>query len=536
MTYSTTLAQSRRHFIKTAAMGTACAGVAAGAGIARASEANEAAATVNQIVWDEETDVLVVGSGMAGLAAACTVATEGDGATCLLLEKGTNGTGNGNTPYSSGYVLWTEDVNALFDYLKTLRGGYTATPDEVLRAYAEGVAENLDWVKALGADTDDMIIGAVDGNPGEFGEFENSDSASSIRYDKANSKSYTHVAQLLDAYLQNNASECVERRFEAPLVALVQDPQTKAVLGGVYEHEGAQVYVKARKGVVMCCGGFENDPVMLQDYLSITQSHPVAAQGNTGDGHRICAKLGVDMWHMNAMAGMWTNGVTLSGDGIYAGYRGMLKELGITVGINGRRYYMDWDGCTTYEAQEIGSDPSVHVGMRHGHTQFGGEWPHLPQPAVSWFVFDAEAQASGAFGYGTGDPAEEGFGYAADTVEELAQACGVPVDELVRTVEQWNACCEAGEDVYFHRPESTLTPIATPPFYAVKCEPEILNTDGGPRRSARGEVLDPDGSPIPGLYAAGEFGSIWSNYYQGGGNLGECCAFGRICVRSILGK
>ena len=98
MTYSTTLAQSRRHFIKTAAMGTACAGVAAGAGIARASEANEAAATVNQIVWDEETDVLVVGSGMAGLAAACTVATEGDGATCLLLEKGTNGTGNGNTP------------------------------------------------------------------------------------------------------------------------------------------------------------------------------------------------------------------------------------------------------------------------------------------------------------------------------------------------------------------------------------------------------------------------------------------------------
>lgn len=295
MMHSTTLAQSRRQFIKTAAMGTACAGVATGAGIARASEANELAAAVDQIVWDEEVDVLVVGSDMAGLAAACTVATEGDGVNCLLLEKGTNGMGNGNTPYSSGYVLWTEDVDRLFDYLKTLRGGYTATSDEVLRAYAEGVAENLDWVKALGADTDDMIIGAVDGNPGEFGEFVNSDSASSIRYDKVNSKSYTHVAQLLGAYLQDNASESVERRFELPLVALVQDPQTKAMLGGVYEHEGAQVYVKARKGVVMCCGGFENDPVMLQDYLSITQSHPVAAQGNTGDGHRICAKLGVDM-------------------------------------------------------------------------------------------------------------------------------------------------------------------------------------------------------------------------------------------------
>lgn len=158
MMHSTTLAQSRRQFIKTAAMGTACAGVATGAGIARASEANELAATVDQIVWDEEVDVLVVGSGMAGLAAACTVATEGDGVNCLLLEKGTNSMGDGNTPYSSGYVLWTEDVDRLFDYLKTLRGGYTATSDEVLRAYAEGVAENLDWVKALGADTDDQPI------------------------------------------------------------------------------------------------------------------------------------------------------------------------------------------------------------------------------------------------------------------------------------------------------------------------------------------------------------------------------------------
>ena len=90
--------------------------------------------------------------------------------------------------------------------------------------------------------------------------------------------------------------------------------------------------------------------------------------------------------------------------------------------------------------------------------------------------------------------------------------------------------------MFFHRPASTLTPIETAPFYAVKCEPEILNTDGGPRRSAKGEILDVDGNPIPNLYSAGEFGSIWSNYYQGGGNLGECCAFGRIAVRNILAK
>ena len=528
--------RSRRDFLKIAGAGAlTMAGMASLAGCSPSAKADDAAVSggsTADISWDEETDVLVVGAGMAGLAAAVTVATEGEGATCLLLEKGNSELGGGNSQFSSGYVLWTEDPESFLKYMKELRGGFTATPDDVLEAYVAGIAENLEWVKSLGADTSDMIIGAVDGNPGEFGEFEYSDTSSSIRYDQEHSKSHKHVCQLLGAVVKDHG-DVITQKTEAPLVALVQDPSTKEVLGGAYEQKGKTVYVKANKGVVMCTGGFENDPVMLQDYISVTQSHPVAGICNTGDGHRICMKLGADFWHMNALAGMWTNGVALDGSD-FASYRSMLKELGITVGVNGRRYYMDWDGCTTYEAQEVGSDESTHVGMRHGHTQFGGEWPHLPQPAVSWFIFDADAQAGGAYSYGSGDPVEDGFGYSASSIEELASAIGVPAEELTVTVNRWNQCCEEGEDVYFHRPEATLTPIKNAPFYAVKCEPEILNTDGGPRRSAKGEVLDVEGNPIPRLYAAGEFGSIWSNYYQGGGNLGECCAFGRISVRNIL--
>lgn len=528
--------RSRRDFIKMAGVGAlSVVGLAGLAGCSPSAQGDASSTSeAADITWDEEVDVLVAGSGMAGLAAAITVATEGDGATCLLLEKGKSELGGGNTQFSSGYVLWTEEPEKFLAYMKELRGGFTATPDDVLEAYAYGIAENLEWVESLGADASDMIIGAVDGNPGEFGEFEYSDASSSIRYDQANSKSYKHVCQLVSAAVEEHR-DVITRKTEAPLVALVQDPSTKEVIGGAYEEGGKTVYVRAIKGVVMCTGGFESDPVMLQDYVSVTQSHPVAALENTGDGHRICMRLGADFWHMNALAGMWTNGVALDGSD-FASYRSMLKELGITVGVNGRRYYMDWDGCTTYEAQEIGSDASVHVGMRHGHTQFGGEWPHLPQPAVSWFVFDADAQAQGAYGYGSGDPVADGFGYSAGTINELATSMGVPIEELSTAVERWNQCCEAGEDPYFYRPASTLTPIKTPPFYAVKCEPEVLNTDGGPRRSAKGEILDVDGVPIPHLYSAGEFGSIWSNYYQGGGNLGECCAFGRISVRNILGK
>ena len=110
----------------------------------------------------------------------------------------------------------------------------------------------------------------------------------------------------------------------------------------------------------------------------------------------------------------------------------------------------------------------------------------------------------------------------------------VPVDELTTTVKQWNECCANGKDIYFHRPESTLVPVSEPPFYAQLCAPSFLNTDGGPVRAADGAILDYDGKPIAGLYSAGEFGSIWGHYYEGGGNVAECMIFGRISAQSAV--
>ena len=76
--------------------------------------------------------------------------------------------------------------------------------------------------------------------------------------------------------------------------------------------------------------------------------------------------------------------------------------------------------------------------------------------------------------------------------------------------------------------------IETGPFYAVALYPALLNTQGGPRRSARAEVLDRAGRPIAGLYAAGELGSLWGTVYQGSSNVAECLAYGRIAAREAL--
>ena len=135
-----------------------------------------------------------------------------------------------------------------------------------------------------------------------------------------------------------------------------------------------------------------------------------------------------------------------------------------------------------------------------------------------------------------GDPADNGDAYKADSIEELAALIDVPADELAATVEQWNRYCDEGKDEAFYCPAEYMTPVKTAPFYAQLVRPHFLNTDSGPRRDARGQILVTDGEPIPGLYSAGEFGSVWGNYFQGTSNVAECMIFGRICARSIIAK
>jgi predicted oxidoreductase len=103
------------------------------------------------------------------------------------------------------------------------------------------------------------------------------------------------------------------------------------------------------------------------------------------------------------------------------------------------------------------------------------------------------------------------------------------------SVRRWNDACAAGRDAAFGR-TLMMTPIVDDPFYAVELSPSMLNTQGGPRRNERAQIVRPDGSTIPRLYSAGELGSIYSYLYQGTGNIGECLAFGRIAGRHAVAE
>ena len=142
-------AVSRRGFIKRAGafMGAGAASMA-GASLALGNEV-----AGDGFAWDEEYDVVVVGAGLAGATAAAAVAVEGNGETCLLIEKTDDPLGGGNSHYSGGSVIYTdpEHRDACLAYWKDLRGDCTTTPDDVLEAFVDHMATNVEFMAKLGA-------------------------------------------------------------------------------------------------------------------------------------------------------------------------------------------------------------------------------------------------------------------------------------------------------------------------------------------------------------------------------------------------
>ncbi len=120
------------------------------------------------------------------------------------------------------------------------------------------------------------------------------------------------------------------------------------------------------------------------------------------------------------------------------------------------------------------------------------------------------------------------------TVRELARKLELPPDNLEKTIEIYNRYCEKGKDPDFGRKKEGLVPLDAPPYYAVRLWPGGPNTQGGPKRNAKCEILNINGDPIPGLYGGGEMGSMFGMLYPGGGsNLAECLAMGRVAGENV---
>ena len=503
---------TRRGFVAGSAV---AAAATAGSAIAVADEA-PAARFIDSIEWNAVYDVVVIGFGAAGAATSITAAD--DGANVLLIEKAPRGHEGGDSIYSGQCCMGVaaDHVEDLKTYFIGMCDRYSDWDDECFQAMAEGCAENYDWLVSLGADGDVLRM-----NEGETG-WRSAGSGYFWNENPFLPGAGYNVSWVVGAdghrgglyYLLHEnveARENITVWYSAPAKHLIQDPMTKTIVGVQLEKDGQMVNVLARNGVVMTCGGFENNEKMHGSYLQRPYCYCFAGVFNEGDGVKMAIEVGADLWHMSNSAGFtWSYKNDILEHALYP----FAVRNGILVGPGGTRFMNE-----AYT-------------NKHGRIDIGGRMIQTPYPNPTHFIADSEAIANAkiyaAWGDGNQKAIDKGWLMKADTIEELAEAIGVDAEKLQKTIDDYNAAYDEGRDADYGRPADKIIPVRTPPFYYLEVGQTMYNTQGGARRNARAEIVNPSGEPIPHLYSAGDFGAIWPDMYNGSGNLGETQVFGRI--------
>lgn len=487
-----------------------------------------------KIKWDYEADVVIVGYGGAGACAAITCHDKG--VTPLILEKAPMG--GGNTCCAGGGSSIPSDVKGGMDYYRALTAG--TVDEDLIRTWVEAICDLPRWFNDLGAEIEMRPHHAMyPFFPGSecidnFMHVARSPEQIKMGYWKTYGKD---LFAFLDSQVKKRE---IEIKFETPGKRLVHHPETNEILGVVAESAGKEIFVKAKKGVILTCGGFENNKEMLINWLPNAWELPIYPLGtpyNTGDGIVMAAAVGAKLWHMVAMElGNFAPKIPSEKFGVAVRLLRKMPKDSALIYINkyGERFM-----------NEVGPEP--HCMLSHCKEIFQVqhfdasrcEFPNIP----FYMVFDESFRLKGTmveersnwwhvqgmYQWSEDNSAEIEAGWfeKADTIEELAKKLNVPDDGLAQTINDYNQSCAQNEDE-FGRGADWMTPIQTPPFYGCELIVPLINTQGGPKHNAKSQVLDWNDKPIPRLYAAGELGSAFFPYYQASGNLPEALAFGKI--------
>ncbi|MEV6626978.1 3-oxosteroid 1-dehydrogenase [Amycolatopsis sp. NPDC051106] len=323
----------------------------------------------------------------------------------------------------------------------------------------------------------------------------------------------------------------VDVRLNTPLVDLhVEDDRVTGVVTG-------QGVIGARRGVILASGGFEQNLEMREKYqrAPIGTDWTVGAAANTGDGITAGLKLGAALDLMDDA--WWGPSLPLTG-GPWFALAERSRPRCIMVDARGQRFVNE-------------SAPYVEaVHAMYGEGDGPGE--HIP----TWLVFDQRYKDRYMFtGVGPRQPLpgrwfKAGIAVKSGSLAGLAAKMDVPPDGLEATVERFNGFARNGVDEDFQRgvskydhyygdprnkPSPSLGPLDKAPYYAVKIVPGDLGTKGGLRTDEHAQVLREDGSAVPGLYAAGNVSAaVMGRTYAGpGATIGPAMVFGYLAATRL---
>ncbi len=556
--------------------------------------------------WDRTVDLLVMGSGAAGISAA--VRAHDLGLSVLLVEK--SDLFGGNTAMSGG-VCWVANNSGMakeglsdsdedgFRYLKHITKG--EVPDDRLWLYIRESKRVLDYLQANThvryvplAKYTDYYPEAPGGRPGgrsmdpvPFDGAKLREDLIRLRRPHPQSqilgkfgitareaqaaigvglKTMLFMAWQMTLYMLRHFKRkrwgrdtklCAGNSLMGRLLLSLKERDVPMwlntsvtelvfegdqVVGAVLDQEGAIVRVRTNRGTVLAAGGFSRNLEMRKQY----QRHPISTEwtagtpSNTGDAIRLGRDAG---GALKLMDEAWWTPVSLVPKSPYSWVLVVEKSLphGLFVNQHGKRF--------TNEAA-----PYIDVvnGMYEDVAKTGTADPR-------WFhIFDATYRRSsiaGPVAPGKVMPDKQlprryrdgNFLYRADTLEELCEQLDLPVDSTKATIARFNEYAVKGEDPDYNRgwsaqdryygdprvkPNCSLGPVETAPFYAVRIYPGDLGTKGGLVTDEHSRVLKEDGRPIPGLYAAGNTSaSVMGRTYPGaGGTIGPALTFGFLAA------
>jgi succinate dehydrogenase/fumarate reductase flavoprotein subunit len=515
---------SRRDFLKNA--GAVVGGTVVGTslmGLSGCATTGASGVSAQDVKWDRVTDVVVVGFGGAGAATAITAHDEG--AEVLVLEK--TETGGGNTSVSGGGVLNPNDLNSAITYFKALyEKCLTPYDDEVVQVFTEESMKNIAWLQSL---DNELTMRRYGGAGFEVAGAESIDRYMAVPTDGTPSSAF--LFNMLKTAVEGKRG--IEVLYNTPGQRLITD-SNGAVIGVVATQNGNDINIKARRGVVLTTGGFEYDQTMLRNFIKGAPIYATGWPGNTGDGIRMAQAVGADIHHMTGSSCMLGK-QTPDFPSAFTQSSSAIRPNFIWVNKDGKRF-----------ASEIGIESHAGLLVVDWYDHHSLQYPQIP----FWYVFDETRRLAGGvcsaiggyvrtmYTWSSDNSAElaKGWIVQGQTLAELAGKINVPADVLQATVAEWNADVASGEDKKFHRPANSLGPIQTSPFYAIDLYPVLLNTQGGPRRNAKAQIVNPYDEPIPRLYSSGEMGCMWGVIYQGSGNLAEAFVFGRIAGKNVAAE
>ena len=313
-----------------------------------------------------------------------------------------------------------------------------------------------------------------------------------------------------------------------------------AVTGIHVTSDDGPAVIRARRGVLLATGGFERNTAMRQQYQRppVGADWTVGSPGNTGDGIVAGQDAGAAVDLMDDA--WWGPSIPLTGGPFFC-----LSERSLP-------------GCilVNQAGQRFVNEAAPYVDAVHAmYDRHSDAAPHIP----AWLILDQRYRNRYVF---AGLPPRRplprrwyaaGTVFKAGTIEDLAGQIGVRRDGLAQTVRRFNQFAASGRDEDFSRgdsaydryygdprcrPNPNLAPLAQPPFYAVKIVPGDLGTKGGLRTDERARALRADGSVIAGLYAAGNASAaVMGHSYAGAGaTIGPAMTFGYIAALDLAGQ